>query len=830
MKEAGTNPTVFNSASSTNNSTSQTWTPTTGRIDGAGSFNGSSNSININSADSLNPASITVSAWVNADVNNKWQYVAVKSNQWHFGRDNAGKYYLGVWSTAGLVTDAHSVASATTATWEHVVFTYNGIKAKYYVNTTVVIDDDVSNNLQTTDNAVNIGSQGGDGNFWDGLIDEVKIANTVRSAGWIATEYNNQNSPATFMATGDEESAPLPNTTPSLPTIDNYNDGSWVTDNTPTLQFDLSDSDAGDIVKYQLQIADNESFTNPLVDTTEGTGEASPRNNVTYTPAALDDSSYYWRVRAIDDEAAESNWTTANSGDVAFGIDTAAPTVEAGSNQTRNASFTQNATASDATSDIASYLWTKQSGPGTITFGTAMAEDTTISASQDGTYVIRLAITDIAGNSAYDEVTLEWDTSGPGTPSASPSAGTYTSAQSVTLSSINGNIYYTLDSSEPTASSTLYVSAITVNESKTIKAIAIDTLGNESGVLSAQYVINIPSDNPGNNNTNSNESNNNNANNNENINTNTNSDNDVSALKVSQVKHSADEDSITIEWQTNHDADSLVEYGKNIKLNKDKRDKRYEQKHKTVLENLDPDTRYYFKITSEDPLGNKDSSKRYSVKTDNAKTEKAKTSADLISNPFSNSLSQLSNANDNQSENNPQLTISEETKEKSISNNQDAGLNIIENQKVPEVKLAEKPVSADEPPIEYQSEIIKKDEKKYLAEAKFRIVNENDYPIVGIPVTLHSDPKTTITDENGIATFNNVEIGKHEVAFDYEGENYAKKVALGNASANVGEIKIPVLTVKAEKNGMPIWGWMLVVALATLSLYLFIKQQLSKNS
>jgi len=37
------------------------------------------------------------------------------------------------------------------------------------------------------------------------IIDEVRISNTVRTADWIATEYNNQNSPATFYYLGNQE-------------------------------------------------------------------------------------------------------------------------------------------------------------------------------------------------------------------------------------------------------------------------------------------------------------------------------------------------------------------------------------------------------------------------------------------------------------------------------------------------------------------------------------------------------------------------------------------------------------------------------------------------
>lgn len=95
--------------------------------------------------------------------------------------------------------------------------------------------------------------------------------------------------------------------------------------------------------------------------------------------------------------------------------DTVAPTVSAGTNKTKNVSFNQDATVSDPSpsSGGLTYLWTKQSGPGTITFGSANAEDTIVSASQDGTYVLLLTVNDAAGNSSGSTFTLVWDTQAP---------------------------------------------------------------------------------------------------------------------------------------------------------------------------------------------------------------------------------------------------------------------------------------------------------------------------------------------------------------------------------------------------------------------------------
>ena len=39
---------------------------------------------------------------------------------------------------------------------------------------------------------------------FDGTIDEVRVSNASRSAGWVLTEYNNQNAPSTFYAVGTE--------------------------------------------------------------------------------------------------------------------------------------------------------------------------------------------------------------------------------------------------------------------------------------------------------------------------------------------------------------------------------------------------------------------------------------------------------------------------------------------------------------------------------------------------------------------------------------------------------------------------------------------------
>jgi hypothetical protein len=80
------------------------------------------------------------------------------------------------------------------------------------------------------------------------------------------------------------------------------------------------------------------------------------------------------------------------------------------------------------------------------------------------------------------------------TPTFSPAGGTYSSAQSVTISDSTGGatIYYTTDGSTPTTSSTVYSGVIAVNSGTvTINAMAALSGDTNSSVASATYTISI---------------------------------------------------------------------------------------------------------------------------------------------------------------------------------------------------------------------------------------------------------------------------------------------------------------------------------------------------
>jgi hypothetical protein len=125
------------------------------------------------------------------------------------------------------------------------------------------------------------------------------------------------------------------------------------------------------------------------------------------------------------------------------------------------------------------------------------AETTTAAkGSLPGTYPIAIArgTLTVTGNYsfAFKDGTLTIEPIGTAaTPAFSPRAGTYTTAQSVTISDTTPGaaIHYTIDGTAPLATSTKYAGAIGVSATETIKAIAVATGYANSAISSQTYTI-----------------------------------------------------------------------------------------------------------------------------------------------------------------------------------------------------------------------------------------------------------------------------------------------------------------------------------------------------
>lgn len=90
--------------------------------------------------------------------------------------------------------------------WYYVVGTYDGSTQKIYINGALNQQQARSGSIVTNSFDLAIGENlEQTGRHWDGMIDEVRISDTARSLEWIKAEYNNQNSPDTFMSFGTEQ-------------------------------------------------------------------------------------------------------------------------------------------------------------------------------------------------------------------------------------------------------------------------------------------------------------------------------------------------------------------------------------------------------------------------------------------------------------------------------------------------------------------------------------------------------------------------------------------------------------------------------------------------
>lgn len=93
--------------------------------------------------------------------------------------------------------------------------------------------------------------------------------------------------------------------------------------------------------------------------------------------------------------------------------DTTAPDVNVGGSVTTNSPYFIDAFTSDNLTNIVSYSWSQDFGPGVIAFSDPNAEDTWAIASVDGIYSISLTVEDEAGNVSSDSLLFIWDTNDP---------------------------------------------------------------------------------------------------------------------------------------------------------------------------------------------------------------------------------------------------------------------------------------------------------------------------------------------------------------------------------------------------------------------------------
>ena len=157
------------------------WT-TSGKFGGALSFNGTSAFVAVPDRASLHlTTGVTLEAWVNPSiVNGTWRDVLYKGNDNYYleGMSTTGSApAAGLTLSAGPTGNAYGSSPLPQNTWSHLAETFDGTTLRLYVNGVQVGSATVSGSLLTSTNPLEIGGDHLYGQYFQGLIDEVRVYN-----------------------------------------------------------------------------------------------------------------------------------------------------------------------------------------------------------------------------------------------------------------------------------------------------------------------------------------------------------------------------------------------------------------------------------------------------------------------------------------------------------------------------------------------------------------------------------------------------------------------------------------------------------------------------
>jgi fibronectin type 3 domain-containing protein len=386
----GSGTTVSDASGNGNNGTisNATWS-TSGKYGGTLQFNGTNSLVTIPDSPSLHLSSgMTLEAWVNpSTVNANWRDVLYKANDNFYleATSSNGSKPDGGLIAGGTYADAYGTSALATNTWSFLTETYDGSTLRLYVNGTQVASTTHTGAIATSTNPLQIGGDSLYGQYFAGMIDEVRVYNVALTAAQIQSDEATAINPS-----GPDTTPPSqPGTLAANAVSSTEVDLSWgaSTDNVGVMGYDIERC-SGTFCTNFTQIATATGTTTTYKDTTVGASTA-----------------YNYRVRAFD--AAGNLSAYSNTGSATTpGVDTTPPT-QPGTLTANAASSTEVDLSWGASTDnvgVTSYAIERCTGSGCTNFSpiasvngaTVTYKDSSVSASTSYSYRVRA--TDAAGN------------------------------------------------------------------------------------------------------------------------------------------------------------------------------------------------------------------------------------------------------------------------------------------------------------------------------------------------------------------------------------------------------------------------------------------------
>ncbi len=188
--EETSGPTANDASAAKNSGTISGATSTaSGKFGRALSFDGTNDKVDVPDAASLDLTSgMTLEAWVKPTTNASWRTVILKER-------GANDLLYALYASNGSkprtenFNGVENTAAGTTAlplnAWSHLAATYDGANLRFYVNGALITTKATSGAMPNTANPLRIGGNAIWGEYFSGLIDEVRIYNRALSASEI---------------------------------------------------------------------------------------------------------------------------------------------------------------------------------------------------------------------------------------------------------------------------------------------------------------------------------------------------------------------------------------------------------------------------------------------------------------------------------------------------------------------------------------------------------------------------------------------------------------------------------------------------------------------
>lgn len=198
------------------NGTATSTTNTAGKLDGANFFDGLNDYVELGNGDLGATSSFTISAWIYPTAFPVSELPIINNTAgpgyrgWALMALSTGKLEVRLSNDCSTTITRESAGTFSTNAWAHVVGVYDASTQSLstYINGTLTngtLSGTVPASICANGVKPTIGTRQSNNRFFTGKIDEVRFLYEALSADWIATEYANQNTPASFYTVSNEE-------------------------------------------------------------------------------------------------------------------------------------------------------------------------------------------------------------------------------------------------------------------------------------------------------------------------------------------------------------------------------------------------------------------------------------------------------------------------------------------------------------------------------------------------------------------------------------------------------------------------------------------------